>query len=67
MRSFVLSLAALLAFAGTGFAQTNTGGSTASKVKTAATTEKTSTSTTKKTTAAPTKSANVNRAAAQQK
>jgi uncharacterized protein YcbK (DUF882 family) len=72
MRSFVLSLATLLAFAGTGFAQTNTGASTAPKVKTAATaTTKTAitsnTATTKKKTAAPAKSANVQKAAAQQK
>jgi uncharacterized protein YcbK (DUF882 family) len=66
MRSFVLSLATLLAFAGTGFAQTNTGASTAPKVKTAATAT-TKTATTKKKTAAPTKSANVQKAAAQQK
>ncbi|MGQ3297091.1 DUF882 domain-containing protein [Reyranella sp.] len=64
MRSFVLSLATLLAFAGTGFAQTNTGGSIAPKVKTAATAQTTST---KKKTAAPAKSATVTRAAAQQK
>ncbi|HQS15638.1 DUF882 domain-containing protein [Reyranella sp.] len=66
MRSFVLSLATLLAFAGTGFAQTNTGASTAPKVKTAATAT-TKTATTKKKTAAPAKSATVTRAAAQQK
>lgn len=66
MRSFVLSLAILLAFAGTSFAQTNTGASTAPKVKTAATAT-TKTATTKKKTAAPTKSANVQKAAAQQK
>ena len=66
MRSFVLSLATLLAFAGTGFAQTNTGASTAPKVKTAATAT-TQTATTKKQTAAPAKSANVQKAAAQQK
>lgn len=66
MRSFVLSLATLLAFAGTGFAQTNTGASTAPKVKTAATAT-TKTATTKKQTAAPAKSANVQKAAAQQK
>ena len=64
MRSFVLSLATLLAFAGTGFAQTNTGASSAPKVKTAATAE---TSSTKKKTAAPAKSASVQKAAAQQK
>ena len=64
MRSLVLSLAALLAFAGTGFAQTNTGASTAPKVKTAATAE---TPNTKKKTAATPKSANVQKAAAQQK
>jgi uncharacterized protein YcbK (DUF882 family) len=62
MRSFVLSLATLLVFAGTGFAQTNTGASSAPKVKTAATAE-----TAKKKTAAPAKSANVTRVAAQQK
>ncbi len=71
MRSFVLSLATLLAFAGTGFAQTNTGASTAPKVKTAATattkTAATQSATTKKKTAAPAKSANVQKAAAQQK
>ena len=71
MRSFVLSLATLLAFAGTGFAQTNTGASTAPKVKNAATTTtktaSTQTATTKKTTAAPAKSANVQKTAAQQK
>ncbi|WP_295142231.1 DUF882 domain-containing protein [uncultured Reyranella sp.] len=69
MRSFVLSLATLLAFAGTGFAQTNTGASTAPKVKTAATatTKTAATATTKKTTAAPAKSANVQKVAAQQK
>jgi len=76
MRSFVLSLATLLAFAGTGFAQTNTGASTAPKVKTAATatnktattkTAATQTATTKKATGAPAKSANVQKAAAQQK
>jgi uncharacterized protein YcbK (DUF882 family) len=66
MRSFVLSLAILLAFAGTSFAQTNTGASTAPKVKTAATAT-TQTATTKKQTAAPAKSANVQKAAAQQK
>lgn len=66
MRSFVLSLATLLAFAGTGFAQTNTGASTAPKVKTAATTT-TQTTSTKKKTAAPAKSANVQKTAAQQK
>jgi uncharacterized protein YcbK (DUF882 family) len=66
MRSFVLSLATLLAFAGTGFAQTNTGASTAPKVKTAATAT-TQTATTKKTTAAPAKSANIQKVAAQQK
>ncbi|MDP3239896.1 MAG: DUF882 domain-containing protein [Reyranella sp.] len=55
-----------MAFAGTGFAQTNTGASTAPKVKTAATAT-TKTATTKKKTAAPTKSANVQKAAAQQK
>ncbi|TAJ92827.1 MAG: DUF882 domain-containing protein [Reyranella sp.] len=65
MRSFVLSLATLLAFAGTGFAQTNTGASTAPKVKTAANAT-TKTATTKKT-AAPAKSASVQKAAAQQK
>jgi len=65
MRSFVLSLATLLAFAGTSFAQTNTGKSTAPKVKTAATAT-TQTATTKRT-AAPAKSANVQRVAAQQK
>ncbi len=64
MRSFVLSLATLLAFAGTGFAQTNTGASNAPKVKTAAATE---TTTTKKKTAATPKSANVQKVAAQQK
>lgn len=64
MRSFVLSLATLLAFAGTGFAQTNTGASSAPKVKTAAAAE---TTTTKKKTAAPAKSANVQKVAAQQK
>ena len=64
MRSFVLSLATLLAFAGTGFAQTNTGSSTSSKVKTAATSD---TSSTKKKTAAPAKSANIQKVAAQQK
>ncbi len=64
MRSFVLSLATLLAFAGTGFAQTNTGASTAPKVKSAATAEGSST---KKKTAAPAKSANVQKVAAQQK
>lgn len=64
MRSFVLSLATLLAFAGTGFAQTNTGASTAPKVKSAATAE---TSSTKKKTAATPKSANVQKVAAQQK
>ena len=64
MRSFVLSLATLLAFAGTSFAQTNTGASSAPKVKTAATAQ---TTTTKKQTAAPAKSANVQKAAAQQK
>ena len=63
MRSFVLSLATLLVFAGTGFAQTNTGASSAPKVKTAATAE----TNTKKKTAAPAKSANVTRVAAQQK
>ncbi len=69
MRSFVLSLATLLAFAGTGFAQTNTGASTAPKVKTAATakTKTVTTATTKKKTGAPAKSANVQKAAAQQK
>ena len=71
MRSFVLSLATLLAFAGTSFAQTNTGASTAPKVKNAATTTtktaSTQTATTKKTTAAPAKSANVQKTAAQQK
>ena len=64
MRSFVLSLATLLAFAGTSFAQTNTGASSASKVKTAATTQPI---TTKKKTAAPAKSASVQKVAAQQK
>ena len=64
MRSFVLSLATLLAFAGTGFAQTNTGASSAPKVKTAAATETTNT---KKKTAAPAKSASVQKVAAQQK
>lgn len=64
MRSFVLSLATLLAFAGTSFAQTNTGASSAPKVKTATTAQ---TSSTKKTTAAPAKSASVQKAAAQQK
>jgi len=72
MRSFVLSLATLLAFAGTSFAQTNTGASTAPKVKTAAntnskTTTTAATATTKKATGAPAKSANVQKAAAQQK
>ena len=69
MRSFVLSLATLLAFAGTGFAQTNTGASTAPKVKTAATTttKTATTATTKRKTGAPAKSANVQKAAAQQK
>ena len=66
MRSFVLSLATLLAFAGTGFAQTNTGASSAPKVKSAATAT-TKTSTSKKRTAAPAKSANVQKAASQQK
>ncbi len=72
MRSFVLSLATLLAFAGTGFAQTNTGASTAPKVKktaatATATTKTATTATTKKKTGAPAKSANVQKAAAQQK
>lgn len=73
MRRFVLSLAMLLAFAGTGFAQTTKSASTASKVKAAATattktsTATTKTSTTRKKTAAPAKSANVQQAAARQK
>lgn len=72
MRSFVLSLATLLAFAGTGFAQTNTAASTAPKVKktaatATATTKTATTATTKKKTGAPAKSANVQKAAAQQK